>query len=381
MSVVRARRAVAINFFALGSAIGLWASRIPDLKQAHNLNEAQFGVLLLVMAFGAVISFPVAGFFVDRNGAANVTKVLSIATLFFVVSLAFASPLWVMGVFVFVTGCCIGSLDVAMNGWGAEVEKAAGRPMMSSFHGIYSLGAGAGAAAGAAALWAHMSLQGHFVLWGAVIATLVVYAVCTKWLAQPAPQLETGAKSPVFVLPKGSLFFVGIMALVAALGEGAITDWAALYQIQELGFEKSQAAMGFAIFSVAMVVMRFAGDGLIARYGAVPVARLSGIAAVFGTLLVVAGTHIWLVWAGCAIMGLGNAVIFPLAMSRAAADQTMSTGAALAAVATLGYGAFLFGPPVLGFIGEAVSLRAAFGLVAVLALLIVFLAGTLKVED
>ena len=151
-----------------------------------------------------------------------------------------------------------------------------------------------------------------------------------------------------------------------------MTDWAALYQIQELGFRSSEAAVGFSIFSVAMVVMRFAGDQLIARFGPVRVAQLSGLAAAIGALFLVWGANIWLVWVGCAIMGLGNAVIFPLAISRAAADPKMSTGAALAAVATLGYGAFLLGPPLLGFVGEAASLRAAFAVVAVLA---VFIAG------
>ena len=184
----------------------------------------------------------------------------------------------------------------------------------------------------------------------------------------------------MFAVPKGALLFVGLMALIAALGEGAITDWAALYQIQELGFDSSTAAIGFSVFSVAMVVMRLAGDKIIARFGPVKVARVSGVAAAVGTGLVVLGGSIWVVWVGCVIMGLGNAVIFPLAMSRAAADPNMSKGRALASVATLGYGAFLFGPPVLGFIGDALSLRMSFALVAMLAILISVMSGSLKVE-
>ncbi|MEP3302378.1 MAG: MFS transporter, partial [Roseibium sp.] len=223
-----------------------------------------------------------------------------------------------------------------------------------------------------------LDLLPHFAGWSLFMAIPLVFALRTPWASE---KTGPGGKRPPFVaIPKGGLFFVGIMALIAALGEGAITDWAALYQIQELGFESSEAAVGFAAFSVAMVVMRFCGDQVIARFGAVPVARASGIAAAFGCVLLVWGQSIWMIWAGCVVMGLGNAVIFPLAMSRAAADPTMSKGAALASVATLGYGAFLFGPPILGFIGDAFSLRASFALVAMLALLIAGLAGALKVR-
>lgn len=381
MNAVRARRAVGAVFFLLGTAIGLWASRIPDIKLAHQLNEAEFGLVLLAMASGAVISFPVAGRLVDRIGAAKVSKALAAFLLISIASLVFAPNLVVFVPLMFVAGWGIGALDVSMNGWGAEVEQALGKPVMSSFHGLFSLGAGAGAATGAAALWADLTVREHFSLWAVVMAVPVIYAISVPWTKAARPADDHGAKAPFLVLPKGPLALVGIMALVAALGEGAITDWAALYQIQELGFESSEAAIGFAVFSVAMVVMRFAGDRVIARFGAVPVARLSGLAAAIGTFLLVAGSELWMVWVGCAIMGIGNAVIFPLAMSRAASDPDMSPGRALAAVAMLGYGAFLLGPPVLGFIGEVVSLRAAFALVGVLALLITFLAGALKVEN
>ncbi|MDN3720871.1 MFS transporter [Roseibium salinum] len=143
---------------------------------------------------------------------------------------------------------------------------------------------------------------------------------------------------------------------------------------------ESIAPTAFTVFSIAMVIMRLAGDRVIARYGPVPVARMSGVVALLGCLLLVSGYSLWVVWAGCFVMGLGYAVLFPLAMSRAASDPHMSKGAALAAVATLGYGAFLFGPPLLGFIGDAFSLRASFGAVAVLTLTLPFLAGALKVR-
>ncbi|MTI06884.1 MFS transporter, partial [Roseibium denhamense] len=189
---------------------------------------------------------------------------------------------------------------------------------------------------------------------------------------------RTGERAPFLALPKGGLALVGVVALIAALGEGAVTDWAALYQIQDLGYPDYLAPTAFAIFSFAMVVMRFAGDRIIAAHGPVKVARVSGAAALFGGLLFVSGWSLWVVWAGCFVMGLGYAVLFPLAMSRAASDPHMSKGRALAAVATLGYGAFLLGPPLLGFVGDLVSLRASLLIVVLFTTALPFLAGALK---
>lgn len=378
MSVRRARLAVAYVFFMLGSLVGAWASRIPDIKVILDVDESGFGLILLCMAFGAFSSFPISGPLIDRWGAATVAKISSICILFIFIGLTFGTSVAVMVPIAYLNGFAMGALDVSMNGWGAEVEQELGRPVMSSYHGLYSLGAGAGAAGGALALWLEFAVPLHFYVWTVVVLPVLIWALMTPWQSKTAD--AAGQKAPMFAIPKGALLFVGLMALIAALGEGAVTDWAAIYQIQELGFDSSTAAIGFSLFSVAMVIMRLAGDQIIARFGPVKVARASGIAAAVGTSLVVLGGSVWVVWVGCVIMGFGNAVIFPLAMSRAAADPNLSRGRALASVATLGYGAFLFGPPVLGFIGHALSLRMSFALVAVLAILITVMAGNLKVE-
>lgn len=379
MNAKAARRVVSATFFLCGTLIGMWASRIPDIKNATGLDEGGFGLLLLVMACGAFVAFPFTGILIDRMGAAPVSKGLAVAVVaaFTMIGLAPTTPL--LAAAMFLSGFCFGALDVAMNGWGAEVEKVLSRPVMSSFHGLYSLGAGVSAAAGGAAIGMEFSVARHFVLWAAISVPFIVW-ICREPWPNMDGEAEKSGKAPLFALPKGALVLVGLIALVAALGEGAVTDWAALYQIEDLGYAESIAPTAFTVFSIAMVIMRLAGDRVIARYGPVPVARMSGVVALLGCLLLVSGYSLWVVWAGCFVMGLGYAVLFPLAMSRAASDPHMSKGAALAAVATLGYGAFLFGPPLLGFIGDAFSLRASFGAVAVLTLTLPFLAGALKVR-
>lgn len=380
MPAIAARRVVSAVFFMCGTFIGLWASRIPDIKTATGLSEGGFGILLLVMAVGALLAFPLAGALMDRKGSASVTKMTAIATIvaFALIGLAPSTP--ILTVTLFMGGFAFGALDVSMNGWGAEVEKRLERPIMSSFHGLFSLGAGVAAAAGGVAIKLGLSVTQHFCLWSALAIPILVWTLRQPW-SHTGTGVRNEGKSPFFAIPKGALFLAGLIALVAALGEGAMTDWAALYQIYDLGYSEAIAPTAFTVFSVAMVIMRLAGDRVIALYGPVAVARASGLVASLGCLLLVSGLNIWTVWAGSFVMGLGYAVLFPLAMSRAASDPHMSTGQALAAVATLGYGAFLFGPPLLGFIGDLFSLRMSFGTVAFLTLAIPLLAGSLKVKS
>ncbi|MBO0347030.1 MFS transporter [Roseibium sp. CAU 1637] len=378
MSAIRARRAVGAVFFVFGTDIGAWAARIPDFKELLGLSEGPLGALLLSLAVGSMAGFPIAGYLVDRMGAERLSKILAVALLLAFLSLPFGTVYVPLFAFcLFALGAVIGSLDVAMNAWGAEVEKELGRPIMSSYHGLYSLGAVAGAGGGAVALWLDLPVTTHYILWVLLMLPALYYALTTPWVSERSE--PTGSRPPVIALPKGALVFVGIMCLAGGIGEGAVTDWAALYQIQELFFSESLAAITFAVYSSAMVVMRFSGDALTARFGPVRVAQVCGLAGFIGCALLVWGPTIYVVWLGVAIMGIGNAPMFPLAISRAAADPTVSKGAAIASVVTLGYGAFLFGPPVLGFVGEHFSLRVSFLIVAFISLVIVVLAKHFRV--
>lgn len=379
MYAVAARRVVSAIFFMCGSFIGLWASRIPDFKLQTGLDEAGFGLLLLVVAGGSFCAFPIAGALVDRLGAAPTSKAFSAATIAAFVLVGIAPNTLVLSGTLFLAGFSFGGLDVAMNGWGAEVEKELGRPVMSSFHGLFSLGAGAGAQLGGVALWAQLSVPVHFGLWSLVMCLVFVWIYRQPWPNAHEPD-KNDPKAPMFAIPKGALIFAGCLALIAAVGEGAVTDWAALYQIDDLGYPETLAPTAFTVFSIAMVIMRLSADRVIARFGAVPVARVGGVVAFAGCILLVWGDSLWMVWVGCFIMGLGYAPLFPLAMSRAAADPDMPTGAALAAVVTLGYGAFLLGPPLLGFVGHAWSLGVSFALVAALTVAVPFLASSLRVK-
>lgn len=373
MLINRARAATGYSFFVLGSLLGSWASRIPDIQIQLSVSEADFGLLLLAMAIGAVVSLPLSGTLMGRFGAARMTKIFGIVVVVLFAAVPLISSFLAILPLVLAIGFAMGTLDVSMNGWGAEVEEDIGRSVMQSFHGLYSLGAAVGAGVGALTLMLEWSTTLHFAVWTVIVLVPQFLVVQTHWCpVQLDEELHTGS---LFAIPKGALLYVGLMALAAALAEGANTDWAALYQIRELGIDPADAATSFSVFSVAMLALRMFGDRLVERFGAVLIARISGVLACVGAVMLVYGGGIWTIWTALAIMGVGNALIFPLAISRAAMQPGVPKGVAIASVATLGYGAFLLGPPLLGFVAELVSLRAVFVIVVFVGFLVPLFAG------
>nr|WP_321981432.1 MFS transporter [uncultured Cohaesibacter sp.] len=370
------RKAVSAMFMLNGAFFGMWASRVPAIAQMHQLSESMLGILLLSMCAGAIVSFPTTGSLVERYGSSSVTKVVALVYSAALAGLAFAPSALLLGAALFAFGVAHGAMDVSMNAWAGEVEKARGKPIMSSFHAMWSLGSGLGAATGFLAVHLALSPMLHFLIGGVFCLLLALPFGYVAW-SSPRIERKPGAKRTLFVLPKGALALVGLMGLCAGLGEGAMGDWGAIYLVQVAQTNEGTAALGFTCFSVAMVVMRLAGDFVIGRLGAVSAARLSGILAASGSLLAISVASLPAILVGFAMMGLGYAVIVPLAFSRAGNDDTMSPGPAIAAVATFGYGGGLFGPVTIGLLADLFSIRWAFLLLSALALLIIVLAPNL----
>ncbi|MSU90132.1 MFS transporter [Rhodobacteraceae bacterium 2CG4] len=361
--------------FALNGALfGIWASRIPAVAERHALGPGALGLLLLMMAAGAICAFPLAGRGADRLGAYRLTWGLAVVYTATLALLALAPGPRTLGAALFLFGAAHGAMDVAMNAWAGEVERRLRRPCMSFFHAMFSLGAGLGAGSGFLAARAGLGIAPHFLLAGALLAAAALALARIEWRAEP----RRAAPGRVFALPKGPLAAVGFVAFCAALGEGAMADWSAIFIVLTTGATEAAAALGYAAFSVAMVAMRLAGDRVIARAGAVRAARGAGLLAATGVALAVLLPGYGAALAGFALMGLGYAVVMPLAFSRAANDPQVPPGTAIASVATLGYGGILLGPPVIGFAAEATSLPVAFGLLLVLALAIAALAPAMR---
>ncbi|MEL6452964.1 MAG: MFS transporter [Pseudomonadota bacterium] len=368
-------RAVSAMFALNGALYGIWAARIPAVAERHALDKGDLGLLLLMLAGGAIAAFPLAGRFADKIGAAPLTLRIAVAYTLALMLTGVAPTPVLLGVALFLFGATHGAMDVAMNTWAGEAERHIGRPVMSSFHAMFSLGAGLGAASGYVAELLSIGVALHFAVASACVAVGALMLARIGWVSPKQAGLEA---TPLFPLPKGPLVAVGLIAFCASMGEGAMVDWSALLMIERTGTTAANAALGYSVFSVMMVITRLLGDQVTRHFGPVQTARLAGVFATLGAVLAVGAPGFAGILTGFALMGVGYAVIMPLAFSRAASDPHLPPGTAIASVATLGYGGLLLGPPLIGFVAHATTLQTGFGILALLAALIVVLAFAVR---
>lgn len=370
--------AVCAAFLLNGLFFGAWASRIPAFKTAFALEPGVLGLLLLALAGGAIVSFPLAGALMEKWGAETLTRLSALLGAPALMALSLAPSPLTLGLALLLFGAFTGVLDLAMNGWGSKVEASLNRALMPAFHAMFSLGAGIGAGSGYVAASFDVAPLVHFAVLGLLASAPALWLIYRVPQAPPAP--TTSKRAPVFALPTPILFLIGLIGFGAAMGEGAMADWSAVFLHDVINATEAQAALGYAIFNILMVVTRLAGGVIIEWLGPVRTAQISAVSALMGSLIVVGSEVLWLAYIGFGFMGIGYAVIVPLVFSRAANDLDTPPGPALASVATLTYGGMLLGPPLLGFVAQLTGLRLSFLILAGLSLMAVFLAPSLRSE-
>ena len=359
--LVRARFAVYVAFTGSGFAFASWASRIPQVKQTLGLDPGQLGLVLLSIAIGSVIALPLAGIIVTRVGAATtitvMAVVLSVGLAVVAVGHHHGVPPVVVGLFL--VGFGNGIWDVAMNVEGAAVEQRLGFSIMSRFHAGFSFGTVAGALIGAAAVAGHVPVTTHLLIVAIVVGVSVPLAVRGFLPAEPVHHDEHAGRShPLQAWTEPRTLLVGLVVLSAAFTEGTGNDWLGLTVIDGYHAAASVGALTLAIFLAAMTTARWFGTTLLDRYGRVPVLRASVLSAVVGLLLVVLGSGLAFAMVGAVFWGFGAALGFPVGMS-AAADDPARSAARVSVVASIGYVAFLAGPPVVGLLGNHLGVRHA----------------------
>jgi len=378
-NIKNARFAVIVIFAVNGVLFGSWASRIPAISNFHNLSPASLGLLIFLLGLSAVVAFSAFGRAADKFGASFVTKLASCTLLpLTLIFIAYANSIWTLVAAIIFFGAIHGGIDVAMNAWAAEVERKSKRPLMSSFHAMWSLGSGIGAGFGVLLTTHKFGVEAHFT-----IISVVVFLITLSILAIPF-QSETKQKNkdaPFISIPKGPLLAVAFITFFASLGEGAVADWSAIFLIDVASVEEGTAALGFAAFSICMFSMRLMGDKIVSIIGPSKTACYSGLVALIGaTILITFESFIPLVIA-FSLIGLGIAIIIPLAFSRAANDKNISQGTAIASIATLGYGGMLIGPLFVGFIADATSIKTSFLIFPILAFLVFALSKHLSIKS
>jgi len=364
--VVPARLGVAAVFFLNGFGYGSWVPRIAEIQAKLNLSEGQLGLALFMAAIGALIAMPLAGAAAHRYGSRAATALTVAWYALSLPGLALAPSLIGLGLALLVVGAAAGALDVSMNAQGVAVEKHHWRPIMSSLHGMFSLGGMAGAAATGLIAALDLPLLPHFLGIAGLILVIGVFA-CRPMLPASA---EGGAEGPGFARPSLGLLLPGVVALAALLSEGAIADWSAVYLSADLGAGTTMAAAAFAAFSMMMAGGRFTGDRLVGRLGGDLVVRAGGALAALGLGLTLAIGDPVVAVIGFGLVGAGISCVFPVVLSSAARAPGLPPSAAIAAVCTIGYFGFLLGPPAIGGLAELIGLPAALGLVVLLCALI-----------
>jgi MFS family permease len=367
-----ARAAVTTVFFANGALIASWAPYIPHIKAELGLSARSLGFVLLAMAFGAVAAMPGAGVLVERFGARLTLAgavALGYVALPFVLLAPSALALAIVLVFL---GAATGVTDVAMNANGAAVEHLYGRPILSSLHALWSIGAFTAAGVTALAVAVGVPAEAHLVVAAVVLGGLGL-AACARLMPTA---VRAGERPRGRARPSRRVLGLTLVALSSFLAEGAVNDWGALYLRGSLGQSAAIGAAGYAVFVGSMAIMRLSGDRLVARVGRVTIVRVGAAAAALALGLALLAGHPLAAFAAFACLGLGLANIFPLVVS--AASRSASPGLAIATVSTGGYAGVLIGPPVIGFIADATSLPVAFGLIVALCALMAALGGLVR---
>jgi fucose permease len=361
IAACRARRAVAAIFFINGAVMGSWAPLIPLVQQKLHLGTAQLGLCLLGMAAGGITAMPLAGGLVNRSGSAPVVR-FSTVGLCGAILLPIAAPNpWLLFVALFIVGATNGAMDVAMNAHGIAVEQALRRPVMSSYHAMYSLGGFTGALGGAALLRATAYPLAEAATVGLSLGAFSFVAL--RFLLASAVD-QGGPGHAHFAFPKGLAVVLGLLCFLVMMAEGSMLDWTAVYLHRVLAADASLAAFGFSAFSVAMATGRFAGDWLRQTFGAAALVSSSAVLAAGGLVLAVTVPLVPLAVLGFGLCGLGLSNAVPVLFSAGGNLPGESAGSGVAAVATLGYAGFLVGPPLIGVSAQLVSLRFGLGLVA-----------------
>ena len=381
-AVQRGRWAVAGLFFVNGFIMGAWAPQIPLFLPRHHITEFVLGLLILLVGVGAVGAMLFAGRLIARFGSRNMALLFGTLAAPALPLVVMAPNLTILAPFLVLMGAVVGCMDVSMNANAVEVERRLGRAIMSSSHGFWSVGGFAGGAVGGLAL-ARYGAAAQALGVGAI--SLCVLAATSQFLwrepAGAAPAI--GAPKPkLSLLPSvPALYLLGFMALFAMISEGSVLDWAALYLSKTMATPLTRSGLAYAFYAGSMAVMRFVGDSLRNRFGAVATLRVSGLVSAAGILLAALAPTEGVAISGFALAGLGVANMVPILFSAAGNYPGMNAGAGIAAVTLIGYCGILIAPSAIGFAAETIGYRVTYAVIAGLLVIVALQAARAAAAD
>ena len=366
---------MSVYFFIAGITFASWASRIPEIKNKLHLGDAGLGTVLFALPVGLMASLPLSGWAVSKFGSKQVLTIAGIVypCIFVLLGLVNSSALLMLTLFFF--GLFGNLLNISMNTQAIGVEEEYGRSIMASFHGVWSVAGFSGALIGTLMVSNNVSIFAHFCI---ILGLNLLLGIAFN---KQTIQHDAGKKDqPIFVMPDKNLLVLGLIAFGCMVCEGTMFDWSGVYFDKVVKVHRQYVTLGYVAFMSTMAGGRFIGDWVTTKVGTRRILQLSGILITAGLLLAVLLPTIITATIGFLLVGLGVSSVVPLVYSAAGKSGTMTPGASLAAVSTIGFIGFLLGPPTIGFIAEAANLRWSFTLIAILGFSTTVLATKAKLK-
>ncbi|WP_456849946.1 MFS transporter [Bradyrhizobium sp. USDA 4504] len=349
-----------LAFFVAGFGLAAWAPLVPLAKERLAVDDRTLGLLLLCLGTGSVLAMLLTSVSNARYGSKPIILVGGLGLALILPWLAIAGTPLALGATLFAFGVSLGSIDVAMNIYAIELERATGRPLMSGFHAHYSIGE----FTGSAAVTLFLSLQLSSLSSTLVCSTFMMIAIVSAWPRLTATSLRQ--QGPLFVLPHRSVLLIAALAAITFLVEGAMLDWSALLLVGEDLLTEAHGGLGCMLFAIAMTAGRLGGDAVVERIGDRATLMLGTLPIMIGFLAVVAAPVALIAMAGFLLIGLGISNVVPVLCRRAGKQKVMPVGVAIAVITTAGYAGILVGPAGIGLVAHMTGLPLAFAMLGAL---------------
>lgn len=363
------RIAVSAFFFLAGLCFSSWTSRIATIQQKFHLDDSALGAILLALPTGLLVSLPLSGWLVAKFGSRPMAFSAAILYACTLPIIGVVSEVWQLVGCLFVFGMGGNLLNISINTQAIGTEVLYGRSIMASYHGLWSLAGFSGAFLGGFFISVGWVPWQHFLVTTA-LAFLIIGVFGSRLLPKDA---SAGSNQPIFARPDRSLITLGLIAFCSMMCEGSMFDWSNVYFLKIVHPPKALLGLGLTAFMSTMASGRFLGDWMTTRWGMKTILQFSGLLTTVGLLTAISFPHVLPATIGFMLVGAGVSSIIPLVYSAAGRSKVLSPGVAIAAVSTVGYMGFLFGPPFIGFIAHRFNLQASLGLVAILGLVITVL--------
>lgn len=367
------RIAVGALFFLQGICFSSWASRIPTIQQKLGLSETELGLVLFAIPIGLMISLPLSGWLVAKKGSHAIAMLAMVSYAISLVTIGLANSIFLLIIALLFFGFAGNMSNIAINTQAIGVEALYKRSIMASFHGMWSVAGFTGAAVGTIMIGYSIVPFHHFAA-----VMLFVFAILLFTSNHTIKEDTNKSSGPIFALPDKSLINLGIIAFCSMICEGAMFDWSGIYFKKVVMAEGALIGAGYTAFMCTMAAGRFIADWFTSHYGLKRTIQLSGLLTASGLMLAVLQPQFITAICGFFLVGFGVSSVVPLVYGEAGKSKVLSPGVALAAVSTIGFLGFLIGPPVIGLVAGATSLRVSFTIIALMGLCITVMAGVLK---